>query len=324
MKAIDNVKLGLFVLISIAALVFLFYVVSKKNIWSSAIELRAQFKNVQGLQKGNNVRYGGIHIGTVTDIYLVNDTTVEVLMVIDGEARKHIQTTSVATIVTDGFVGDKLVNISGAARVKGQPISDGDLIKSKQALDMDVLMELVDSPEAGVKTLLTNVNQILQKVDNSGAVWELAGDQALLSTLRQTILNLQQSSGEAAHLMQEIRATVGDVSQGRGIVGAVLNDTSYVTKLDALLTQTNQFTQRANTLLAQVQNTVGAIDNDINKGSGVAHTLMKDSTLVNQIDSNLVSLQKGLNSFNEVMDALKNSFFLRKQIRRNQKARKPD
>ena len=45
--------------------------------------ISAYFQNVNGLQKGNNVRYSGIDIGTVKDISMINDSTIKVDMTIE-------------------------------------------------------------------------------------------------------------------------------------------------------------------------------------------------------------------------------------------------
>ena len=43
----------------------------------------ARFDNVQGLVSGNNVRYAGIEAGTVKRVNILNDTTIEVTMLIE-------------------------------------------------------------------------------------------------------------------------------------------------------------------------------------------------------------------------------------------------
>ena len=64
----NNIRLGLFVAIGTVVLVMaLYFIGSKRNVFSQTIKISALFYNVNGLVAGNNVRYAGIDIGTVDD-----------------------------------------------------------------------------------------------------------------------------------------------------------------------------------------------------------------------------------------------------------------
>ena len=82
-KIVNNVKLGVFVVSGLAFLVLLLFMIGKnKSLFGSSYLLKAKFENVQGLIPGNNVRYSGIQAGTVKTIKIINDTTIEVSMMI--------------------------------------------------------------------------------------------------------------------------------------------------------------------------------------------------------------------------------------------------
>jgi phospholipid/cholesterol/gamma-HCH transport system substrate-binding protein len=58
-------KLGMFVLIGLVAFTSTIYLLGKqKNIFGSTFTLNSHFKNVSGLEVGNNVLFG-INVGTV-------------------------------------------------------------------------------------------------------------------------------------------------------------------------------------------------------------------------------------------------------------------
>ncbi|MBW3544050.1 MAG: MCE family protein, partial [Bacteroidetes bacterium] len=64
-----NARLGFFVLIGlIIFLVGVFFIGSASNLFSANITLHVLFKNVSGLQKGNNVWLSGVKVGTVNDV----------------------------------------------------------------------------------------------------------------------------------------------------------------------------------------------------------------------------------------------------------------
>ncbi|HLA58113.1 MAG TPA: MlaD family protein, partial [Puia sp.] len=85
-------KLGLFIVVGLVLLVFgLFFIGKQKNLFVSVFQLKAVFNNVSGLKVGNNVRFGGIAVGTVDGIQLLNDTSVQVNMNIKSEVRRFIK-----------------------------------------------------------------------------------------------------------------------------------------------------------------------------------------------------------------------------------------
>ncbi len=62
----QKIKIGLFTLSGLLVLVFaIFFIGNRKNLFSSTFNVYGTFKNVSGLQVGNNVRLAGINIGVV-------------------------------------------------------------------------------------------------------------------------------------------------------------------------------------------------------------------------------------------------------------------
>src|SRR6187431_3063061 len=93
----DNIRLGLFVTIGTAVLIMaLYYIGSKRDLFSKTIQISSQFYNVNGLIAGNNVRYAGIDIGTVDKVVIENDSNVTVYMIIGKNNSKYIRKNSVA------------------------------------------------------------------------------------------------------------------------------------------------------------------------------------------------------------------------------------
>src|SRR5580693_466438 len=97
-------KLGLFsILMLVLAIGAIYYIGKQKNKFGSVVTISARFKSVSGLKTGSNVRLGGIDVGTVDDIALVTDTTVEVDMVIQKGVEKFIKRDAKASIGSEGL-----------------------------------------------------------------------------------------------------------------------------------------------------------------------------------------------------------------------------
>ena len=77
----NTTKLGLFVIVTILLFITsVYYIGNTKNLFGSNIKIASIFQNIKGLQIGNNVRYSGINVGTVDQITIVNDSTIQVTM----------------------------------------------------------------------------------------------------------------------------------------------------------------------------------------------------------------------------------------------------
>ncbi len=81
-----KIRLGLFIAGGLALFVFAIFIIGKqKNLFNPVFEISANFKNISGLQVGNNIRFSGINVGTVDNINIMNDSTIKVDMMIRKE-----------------------------------------------------------------------------------------------------------------------------------------------------------------------------------------------------------------------------------------------
>ena len=75
----QNLRLGIFVILGIAIFVAAIYFIgNRQNLFGNNSVIISVFKDVSGLQRGNNVRFAGVNVGTVKDIEIINDTSIAV------------------------------------------------------------------------------------------------------------------------------------------------------------------------------------------------------------------------------------------------------
>src|ERR1700744_3278992 len=149
----QKATIGIVTLDGIAVLVAgIFIIGNKKNMFGDTFPIYGTFKNVGGLQVGNNIRFAGINVGTVEGITIVNDTTVRVDMRLQHRVKPFLKTDARASIGSDGLMGDKLVVITPGET--GESILEkGGQISTTSPVDIDRMI-----------SKLTNV------VDNSNAI----------------------------------------------------------------------------------------------------------------------------------------------------------
>jgi len=226
-------KLGMFVLIALVLFVFTIYYVGKqKNLFGSIFHLRATFKSVSGLKEGNNIRFSGINVGTVNDIELITDTSVMVDLVIRKEFQKFIKTDARASIGSDGLMGDKVLTISSIndpGAIAGRPVKNNDLIGSKNAIEMEDIMNSLKSTVDNAGIITTQFAEFSYKMNNgNGTLSRLISDQEFGNSLKSTLANLQTSSGEFAKFTTKM-------NDGKGALSKLVSDEQFGKTLDSTM-----------------------------------------------------------------------------------------
>src|SRR6185437_2063546 len=98
-SASQKVKIGIFTLVGFALLLGAIFIIgNKQNMFSNTFSIYGTFKNVGGLQIGNNVRFAGINVGTIESIEIKNDTTVRVDMRLESKVRPFLRSDALASI----------------------------------------------------------------------------------------------------------------------------------------------------------------------------------------------------------------------------------
>src|SRR5262247_3514502 len=134
--SLSQVRVGIFVLLSIIVLIFLVLnACGDINPFSKKLHLRARFVDANGLREGSEVRLAGVRVGKVDRIVLLDPSAapgaprVEAQMLIDANidgqpANQRIRTDSQAQQGSPSLLGNEmLINITPGSSV-GQPIQD--------------------------------------------------------------------------------------------------------------------------------------------------------------------------------------------------------
>ena len=318
-KIVNNVKLGVFVVSGLAFLVLLLFMIGKnKSLFGSSYLLKAKFEHVQGLIPGNNVRYSGIQAGTVKTIKIINDTTIEVSMMIETEMQEIIRLDAIASIGTDGIVGNKVVNII-PGKQNAELAQDGDFILSKKSIDTDHILETLSNTNNDISEIVGGLKITVERINNSTALWELLNDKTLPIELRQSAVNLRQTTSKAGLMANDLHAIIADLKLGKGSLGILLKDTIIAYNLNEAVLKLNKVGSQADQLTVDINTVVQGIQKDINSGNGPANALLKDSIMVKNLNSSIDNLRKGTDGFNQNMEALKGSFLLKGYFKRQKK-----
>jgi len=130
-------RLGLFIVAGLLILASgVFLIGDKRFLFRRTYRLGAEFQNVAGLNNGAEVQVGGIHLGTVKQITLPSGPNGKLRVVMDmtNATKNIIRRDSIATIKTEGLLGNKYLEISFGSE-KSPNIEDGDTIKGETPVD---------------------------------------------------------------------------------------------------------------------------------------------------------------------------------------------
>ena len=188
-------KLGVFsVATLVLAIAAIYYIGKQKNKFGSVVRISAQFRSVSGLKTGGNVRLGGIDIGTVDDIALVTDTTVEVEMIIQKGVEKFIKRDAKASIGSEGLMGDKVIVLTPGTPM--QPaVKNGDTLSALPVIETDQIMASLKTSADNAAIITTNLADISSRItQGKGALGKLLRDTTLSSNISATMKNLKSSS----------------------------------------------------------------------------------------------------------------------------------
>jgi phospholipid/cholesterol/gamma-HCH transport system substrate-binding protein len=200
-------RLGAFIIATLAILVAgIFIIGGKQYLFSSTYQLKAQFDNVEGLDAGGDVRVGGVHSGTVHSIVLPHKPSEKVTVIMDLGKSTHeiIKQDSVASIETEGLLGNQFLAISfGSAGTPG--VRDGDTIASLPPLEMAELLNkmdgILDSSQQAIHNATratANLDSISAKIDGGqGTAGALVNDKQLYSNLEQTTATMNATMLQA-------------------------------------------------------------------------------------------------------------------------------
>lgn len=185
----QKLKIGLFTFVGIVVLAFIvFFIGNKRNLFSSTFNVYGTFKNVGGLNVGNNVRFAGINVGVVQNITIVTDSSVRVDLTLNSDVIKFIKKDSKMSIGSDGLMGDKLVTILPGGITSTQGVENGAQLQTLAPFDADKLVAKITGIADNADSLIQNLAAITGKVNSGkGSIGKLLNNDRMANDLDATV-----------------------------------------------------------------------------------------------------------------------------------------
>lgn len=236
MKWTTEAKVGAFTIMGIVLFIVGILFVGKVDVFGKPqMTITGDFEQVNGLKNGNQVKFSGVAIGTVSDIE-ITPTGIVVSMKVDDNTK--IPSDSRFTLGSDGFLGDKFIQISpGSSKVY---LHDGDAVKGEGADAMDKAMHSAQKLMAGTEQMLQSINNII-------------GDPQTQSALKYSL----QSTATMADNAVAITQNMADVTAQLNAAAQQFNaDGNAGEDMRAILTNIKQTTERVDNMARTMEGTV--------------------------------------------------------------------
>ncbi len=290
MKLSKEVKVGLFMIISIVMLYFGFNFLKGIDFFSSDNKYYAVYKNVDKLTESNQVYLNGYAVGRVSDI-LIQQRRDRVLVELSISSDIVITESSVA-ILNGDLLGSRFIQL--VVGKSGGRLKDGDTIRSEVSKGIaDFIAENAEPVAANLQTTLQKLNIMMDTLQESA------------SLVNNMLKDLQTTPDRINHTLSNLNGKVGDVAGTFNEVGKNLNTTltelrptlqNFQVLSDSLkrlqLGGTIRKTQES---LTKLNETLSALS----RGDNTASKLMTEDSLYNNLNNLLQSLDSLATHFNE-------------------------
>ncbi|HEY9009358.1 MAG TPA: MlaD family protein [Ohtaekwangia sp.] len=317
-KGVDNAKVGMMVLAGLAFLILTLYMIGKnRNLLGSSFTIQAVLTNVNGLVPGNNVRFKGIDVGTVKSIHVQSDSAVLVTMTIDETMKPYIRKNAVASIGTDGLMGNKLININ-SQNIPAPLIETDDILQSRKPVETDEMLRTLNTTNNNIERISHNLYEITEKLNSSESLWTLLSDTSITKDLKRAVMDFKTAGGNTAVMTAGARDLVIKLQHGNGLANTLFTDTTLSNRLAQSLAQIEQASHQTSAMMGDLKLVV----DQMQQGEGTAGLLLKDTLLRQSLFRSAVNIEQGTNRFNQNMEALKTNFLFRKYFRKQEKKQK--
>jgi phospholipid/cholesterol/gamma-HCH transport system substrate-binding protein len=201
-----KIRLGLFVAGGLALFVFAIFLIGKqKNLFDPVFMLTTTFHNVSGLQVGNNIRFTGINVGIVDNIKIINDSTVQVDMLIKKDVQPFIKSDCEVTIGSEGLIGDRLLIITHGS-INAPLATEGQHLASAEPVETDAIIASLEVTAGNAEIISEQLAEIIFNINNGkGTIGKLIQDSTIAENLSQTMMHVNTSSQGLEENMEALK-----------------------------------------------------------------------------------------------------------------------
>jgi phospholipid/cholesterol/gamma-HCH transport system substrate-binding protein len=301
----ERVWVGLFVIIAAVVLA-----ATAIAVWGgfsrSGVPHRAYFKFSGGVQPGTPVRYGGMRVGSVTEVGIDpgDSTRIEVRFVVDNGTPMKLD--SVAKVASLGPLSDSYIEITTGSAAAALLPPDS-VVNSTENLGFaqlgDVIQTLLPQINEALVKLTLNLDQLQATLTRADDVMSDANRANLSQALAR--LNDVLNDGNRANAAESLANLNRMISDSRPEVAAVLNGLKDANaKLNPLLEDIRKTSNHANDVLSNIDVVLSENRQDLRMSVSELREILKSSSdavdqarsMMNQNAANIYEIIENMRS----------------------------
>jgi len=296
----QNIKLGIFVIVSLLIFITgIYYLGKQQNLFQKVTKIYAYFDDIKGLKEGNTILFSGIHAGTVSDLSIVNDSTIKVEMLINDKVTPFIKKDSKVEITNEGVIGNKIINIyPGSANFEN--VKEGDFLPVKQTLNVEDVMKEAMEIVRKAKTLSEGLNQITAHVLNGdGMLGTILHNEQVKQDFIRSVNQMDSAS-------RTINQLANKLNNGKGDMAKLINQDNITTGIDTLMQQFYSINNNLKDVSLELKNTT----EQINSGNGLISKILYDTSLTKEVDSTLARANQSMEELGAAASAVEEAWII--------------
>ena len=316
MKTANNYKRGIIVgiFIFLGIIIFVGAILTlggQQKTFQKSVTVKAFFSDVEGLQKGNNVWFSGVKIGTVKKISFKGSSQVEVDLNIQESSKEYIRSDAKAKISSDGFIGSKIVVLYGGT-VKNPPIENGDVMVVEKAVTTDEMFSTLQSNNKNLLDITGDFKLISKRLSNGeGTVGKLLTDETLLNEMQKVMATLQKAAINTERLTTTVSGYTSKLNNTGTLAHELVSDTVLYARLKETSKQIENLSYTAKAAVTDLKSATENVNAGLNNKKSPAGMLLNDEAVANDLKSTLRYLNSSTQKLDQNLEALQHNFLLR-------------
>jgi phospholipid/cholesterol/gamma-HCH transport system substrate-binding protein len=271
------------------------------------------FEDIGGLQKGNNIWFSGVKIGTVSNLRFYGKSQVEVSMNIVTKAQQFIRKNAKVKVSSDGFLGNKILIIYGGTSISPE-VQEGDTLEVAKALSTDDMMNTLQESNKNLLAITSNLKIISTKIaDGEGTIGKLINDNSVYTNINAATASLQSASVKAQQLIGSLSGFTSNLNKKGTLANELTTDTTVFKSLRASAIQLQHIADTAGVFIANLKRE----ESNPNTPIGI---LLHDKESGANLKETIKNLESSSEKLNVDLKAAQNSFLLRGYFKKNSKA----
>lgn len=195
----------------VVLLLVLLMIAVKQNYFHRSTTILFFTPNAQGLSKGMAVKFIGFKVGSVEDVSMQSNATVQVQVSLDNEYVHLIGQDAKARLVKEALVGESVVEIiPGSQQVR--QVSRNSVLEFERGQDAS---NVVENLAAQLQPILNDVHQITSNMSNPNGDFQQALKNLNQATggFRETAKEFTQLGVSSNKAMDRINSSLGTLDQ---------------------------------------------------------------------------------------------------------------